>query len=189
MADYDDIVIPVQGQPISSASFGKKVRDYIIDLGARMSIREAAELLPASIGVTGGGVNTLAGGANVYTTFPSFPVSAIMTNPSTTFKLVVNVFFGCWMQTSAGDVRMGIALSGGLTISSPTIGANQPSGHGNYPFTQSTTSDQHMGFMQVTIPPSVAAVTFTGMGARSNAAATANVNYPTINIVPDRYTL
>jgi hypothetical protein len=45
MGTYDDIGIPVQGQPISSGSFGLKVRADIIDLDRRMSIVEGS-LLP-----------------------------------------------------------------------------------------------------------------------------------------------
>jgi hypothetical protein len=46
-----------------------------------------------------------------------------------------------------------------------------------------------MGFFQITIPPGAAAVTLTAQGARSNGTATAQVNYPTIHVAPDRYTL
>lgn len=45
MGTYDDIGIPVQGQPISSGSFGLKVRADIIDLDRRMAIVEGS-LLP-----------------------------------------------------------------------------------------------------------------------------------------------
>lgn len=190
MGSYDDIAIPIPGQKISVGTFGVPVRNAIRNLDSRVSLREAAELLPANVTAFGNGNNTLAGAATVYTTLPTNPASAVMANPSTDFNLVVNVFFGCWMSVTSGDVRMGIALSGGLTISPPNNpGVNQPSGHGLYPFTQSTSLDQHMGFMQVTIPPNVAAVTFTAQGSRSIGTATAQVNYPSINLVPDRFTL
>lgn len=37
MGLYDGIAIPVQGQPISSSNFGKKVRDAILDLDRRVA--------------------------------------------------------------------------------------------------------------------------------------------------------
>lgn len=188
MGTYDSLIaIPVQGQKVSSGAYGKPVRDAIIDLDRRLLLQEAASILPANVGAFGNGINTMVGAAAAYTTMPSFPVSVAMTNPSSDFDLVCNVFFGAWMQTSVGDVRMGITLSGGLTVSTPAPGANQPTGWGLFPLTASTTGDQHMGFMQVTIPAGAAAVTFTGVGARSNGTATAQINYPTINVVPDRF--
>lgn len=37
MGRYDDIGIPIGGQPISAGNFGQKVRDAILDLDARVS--------------------------------------------------------------------------------------------------------------------------------------------------------
>jgi hypothetical protein len=189
MGNYDNIAVPVLGQKISVGTFGIPVRDAIRDLDARMSLREAAELLPANVSQYGNGINVMVGGANVWTTMPSFPVSVVMTNPSSDFKLICNVFFGAWLQASVGDSRIGVALSGGLTVATPTLGPNQPTGWGLVPMTTQTTADQHMGFFQVEIPAGAAAVTFTAMGMRSNGTATANVNYPTIHVVPDRFSL
>jgi hypothetical protein len=187
MGNYDNIATPIDGQPASVGLFGVPVRDAIRDLDVRLSLREAAELLPANVGVFGNGINNLAGGAAAWTNLPSFPAVVAMTNPSADFDLVCNVYFGCWMQTSAGDVRMGIVLSGGVTVSPPAPGVNNVTGWGLMPMTTQTTADQHMGFMQVVIPAGAAAVTFTAQGARSNGAAAAQVNYPTINVVPDRF--
>lgn len=190
MGAYDTLIgIPVSGQKISVGTYGIPVRNAILDLDRRLALREAAETLPAKVSVMGNGANTLAGGANVYTALPTFPAAVSITNPSTEFSLVCNVLFGCWMLASAGDVRMGIALSGGLTVAANTLGANQPVGHGMYPFATSTTSEQHMGFFQMTIPPGAAAVTLTAHGARSNGTANAQVNYASIDVVPARFTV
>lgn len=45
MGNYDDIGLPVQGQPISSGAFGIKVRNYLIDADRRLSTLEGS-LLP-----------------------------------------------------------------------------------------------------------------------------------------------
>lgn len=188
MGTYDSLIaVPVQGQKVSSGAYGVPVRNAIIDLDRRLLLQEAASILPANVGAYGNGINTMVGGAAAWTAMPSFPVSVVMTNPSPDFDLVVNVHFGAWMSASAGDVRMGIVLSGGLTVSPPGPGANNVTGWGLMPYTSSTTSDQHPGFMQVVIPAGASAVTFTAQGSRSNGAANAQINYPTINLVPDRF--
>lgn len=187
MGNYDNIAVPIPFQPISVGTYGVPVRDAVRDLDVRLSLREAAELLPANVSGYGNGINTIVGGAAAWTTMPSFPIALVMTNPSADFDLVVNVHFGAWMSASAGDVRMGIALSGGMTVTPPAPGVNNVAGWGLMPMTSQTTADQHMGFMQVVIPAGAAAVTFTAMGARSNGTANAQVNYPTINLVPDRF--
>lgn len=45
MGNYDDIGVPVQGQPVSSGAFGNKVRGYLIDADRRLSAIEGS-LLP-----------------------------------------------------------------------------------------------------------------------------------------------
>lgn len=45
MGNYDDIGIPVKGQPVSSGAFGTKVRNYLIDADRRISTVENS-LLP-----------------------------------------------------------------------------------------------------------------------------------------------
>jgi hypothetical protein len=45
MGNYDDIGLPVKGQPISSGAFGQKVRNYLINADARLSAIEGS-LLP-----------------------------------------------------------------------------------------------------------------------------------------------
>lgn len=45
MGNYDDIGLPVKGQPISSGAYGIKVRNYLINADARLSAIEGS-LLP-----------------------------------------------------------------------------------------------------------------------------------------------
>jgi hypothetical protein len=187
MGNYDGIQVPVQGLPISSTQYGIKVRDAIIDIDQRMRIMEANLNLPASVSVQGFGTNTLASAANTWANLPTTPAVVAFTNPSTDFDLVVDVYYGAWLSVSTGDVRAGVALSGGVTATPNPGAANQPVGWGLFPLTTLSTSDQHMGFFQVIIPKSVAAVTFTMQGWRSSGAATAQVNYGSIYVVPRKY--
>jgi hypothetical protein len=43
MGNYDDIGIPVQGQPVSSGAFGIKVRNYLINADSRLSAIEGSQ--------------------------------------------------------------------------------------------------------------------------------------------------
>lgn len=45
MGNYDDIGLPVQGQPVSSGAFGIKVRNYLINADARLSAVEGNQQL------------------------------------------------------------------------------------------------------------------------------------------------
>lgn len=192
MADYDNISIPVQGQPISSGTFGIPVRDAILDLAARMAVREAAEDLPVAVSVANSSntTGTFSTAAATWAALSVNPISCVMTNPSTAFDLVCNVHYGAWMSIAAtAQARLGVALTGGVTASpSGGPGPNQPVGWGLFAETGSTALDQHNGFFQVIIPAGAAAVTFTIQGYRSVANATV-IQYPTIYVVPDRYQL
>lgn len=184
---YDDITVPVPGQPIPSSGFGIKVRNYIIELGQRMGVREAAEQIPAPTSGTGGNSNPITAAINVWQTIGPNGVAVNVTNPSTTFTMVCLVFFGGWMNiATSGNVRMGINVTGGVT-SDPEPGPNSPVGFGMMPLTSvAAVSQQCMGMFQLEIPPGVAAVTLTAQGQRS-VANTANINYPAINVIPIRY--
>jgi hypothetical protein len=194
MGNYDALIgVPVSGQPISVGAYGIPVRDAIIHMDERVSIREAATELPASASIANNGASgTWTAGAGVWATLPSNPISLAYTNPSTVFNLVCNVSYGAWIRsaTAGTQARFGLALSGGLTVATPAAGvANQPVGWGLFPTNGGNASlSQHMGFFQMIIPPSVAAVTLTAMGYRS-AANTVEFLYPTIHVVPDRYEL
>ena len=188
MADYDDIVVPVQGQPISSSGFGNKVRDYIIDLGVRMGIREAAEELPAPWSAAGGNNNQITAAINTWQTAGPNGVSLVVANPSLQFDLVCLVHFGAWMYiVTSGSVRMGLNITGGVT-SDPDPGTNSPVGFGMMPLTSSREVDQHSGMFQMVIPAGAASVTLTAQGFRS-VANNAFVNYPAINVIPIQYRL
>jgi hypothetical protein len=188
MGNYDSIGIPVQGQPISSSQYGIRVRDAVVDLDRRVSLLEASQILPDNVSAA----SSTSGISISWTlgTWQDLPsgVNASITNPSADFELVVNVYFGCWIAAGTQG-RLGLRLSGGITLATPNVGvANQPAGWGLFPVTTQASDDQHMGFMQVVIPPGVAAVTFTAMGYRS-AASAVTMSFPTIHLVPDRYQL
>ncbi len=193
MGTYDSIAVPVDGQKISVDTYGIPVRDAIRDLDIRMSLREAAELLPESVSAANmtNTTGTFSGTAATFSALTVNPISCIMTNPSTIFDLVCNVYFGAWMNVaSAAQVRLGVLLTGGVSAG-PNSGfgvPNQPVGAGLSPQSSSANLDQHVGFFQCIIPAGAAAVTFAIHGYRSSAVATV-IQYPTIYVVPDRYQL
>jgi hypothetical protein len=183
-----DIGLPIQGQPISSGSFGVPVKNAIDDLDARMSIVESNLVLPSPVNAFGNGTNAVTAAAGVWQTLASANAVANITNPSDVYNLICLIFFGAWQLTTTGDVRMGINVTGGV-VSDPEIGPNSPLGYGLTPQSTFTTSSQGMGMFKLVIPPNVAAVTLTAQGKRSAGSGGQNVNYPTIEIVPFRYEL
>lgn len=185
MGNYDNIQVPVTGTPISKSQYGNRVRAAIVDLDTRVSIIEANLSLPASVSGMGNGTNSVTATAGTWQTLTGAGITVQFTNPSPDFDLVCDVYYGAWMAASTGDVRMGVALTGGLTAT-PAPGVNQPVGWGLIAMTQQTTADQHMGYFQVTIPAGAATVNFIAQGYRS-AASTAAINYPTIYVVPRKY--
>ena len=187
MGAYDALIgVPVQGQPISSGGYGIPVRDAIIDLDARVSVREAAEALPAAVSAAGGSGNSVTAAINTWQTITPNGAAVAITNPSTTFDLMCLVFFGCWLSiATSGDVRMGINVTGGVT-SDPDPGSNSPVGFGLLPLTSSSSAQGQMGMFQLLIPAGAGAVTLTAQARRSVANA-ATANYPSINVIPWRY--
>lgn len=187
MGLYDGIQIPVQGQPISSGGYGIPARNAILDLDARVARVEANNVLPAPVNAFGNGTNQITAAINTWQTLATANAVANITNPSDTFQLRCLVFFGAWMTTSGGAVRMGLNVTGGVT-SDPEIGANSPLGYGLTPQSTNANSSGNMGVFQLVIPPNVATVTLTAQGHRT-ASSTQFVNYPTIEIIPFRYEL
>ncbi len=185
---YEDIAIPTPLQPASAGMFGLKVRSSILDIDARLRLLEGSLSLPPPVKVAPDGSNAISAAANIWQNLPTTPTSVAITNPSSIFEMLCHVFFGAWLQTSAGAVNYSIDVSGGV-VSDPTPGDNSPAGWGMLPTSTSVNRQQSMGYFLLVIPPSVAAVTLTGQGLRTNGSATASVSYPTIHCTPFRYQL
>ena len=182
MGNYDNIQVPTGAQPISASQFGVPVRDAIIKLDARVT---DIEDVPAAVADAGAGVNLITTAVNTWGDLPSFAPSVSMTNPSPTRNLICMVSFGAWMQCGAGTLRIGFAVSGGLTLSSGVGAGSGPIGWGEIPLTSTNASEQKFSMCTVTIPASgnpVPAV-FKIQAYRS-ATGTHNVNYPTIRVTP-----
>lgn len=142
--------------------------------------------LPDEVSASGASVNTLAGGAATWTNLPTNNISAVITNPSSTRDLLVQVSYGAWLDTSAGDVRFCIACSGGLTIGDG-IGVGGALSWGEIPSVAGTVATQCFATYTAVILAGAAACTFRARGYRSSGAATAHVNYPTLRVTPIRW--
>jgi hypothetical protein len=186
---YEDIQIPIHGQPADPDTYGVRVRNAILDLDQRLALREAAEELPSAVTATagGGGTNSIVSAINTWANLPTNGVTAQITNPSDLFNLRCLVLFGAWFDVAAtGSCRFSFNITGGVT-KSPGPGANNPAGWGLLPIEGGNGEvGQRMGAFQLLIPAGAATVTLTGQAYRT-AAVASQVNYPTVEIIPWRY--
>lgn len=113
------------------------------------------------------------------------PVAGTITNPSSTYALLVDVVVQAWVTASASDVRVSVAASGGVTFPA-TPGSGGPRAFGEVMIGGTVTTKQHLDF-SVEIPPGAAPVTFQVQAMRSAATGTQTVNYTTMRIKPRRF--
>jgi hypothetical protein len=188
MGTYDGIAAPISGQPMSVGMYGIPMRDAVRDLDVRVALLEAAQILPIAVRGSASGTNTLTPAINVWTNLPTNTWGTVqMTNPSTEFDLMCLVSFGAWMNNTAGSLRFGVLLTGGVSAG-PDPSTNSVAGFGMMPLEGANSqSVQHAGSFSLIIPAGAAAVTFTGQGQRSVASGTQNINYPTIEVTPIRF--
>jgi hypothetical protein len=143
--------------------------------------------LPDVVTAFGNGTNTIT--ATSFTDLPTTSCVAAITNPHSTASLVCLVEFGAWMSTTANSVRCCPRVSGSTTIAAG-IGAGGPLGWGEIPLAGNNANPQQcMGGATYTLPASATAATFTMQAMRDSASGTQVCNYPTIRIIPLRYSL
>lgn len=142
--------------------------------------------LPDEIVAFGNGTNTIVTGAATWGALPTTAASVVMTNPSATLDMLVEVAYGAWLSSTSGDVRLNVIASGGLTILDG-VAVGGAAGWGEVPQSTFATSGQFSGKYTCRIPAGAAAVTFVTRGYRSAAAGTQSVNYPTVRVTPLRF--
>lgn len=133
-----------------------------------------------------GGTNTFAGAASTWAAIPTSSPTAVITNPSATLDMLVEVSWGAWMSDTAGSLRLGLTASGGLTIAAG-VGTGGPVGWGAVPLTSSSTSQHCRAACKLFIPAGAAAVTFQCQGYRSVASGTQSINYVLLEVTPLRF--
>ena len=157
-----------------------------------MALRKGAKVdvldfdLPDPAGATAGGAGTNTVTATSWAVLPTNTVTVAITNPHPSADMLCWVSYGAWMSASASDVRMGLDVSGSVTIP-PGIGSGGPRGWGQILQATAATSQQFSGGCTVVVPPGTA--TFKAYAYRSAASGTQAVNYPTLDVVPVRYLL
>lgn len=157
-----------------------------------MTLRKGAKVdvldfdLPDPVGAAAGGAGTNTVTATSWAVLPTNTVTVAITNPHPSADMVCLVDFGAWMSASASDVRVGVDISGALTVP-PGIGSGGPRGWGMIPQTSTATNAQYSAAFPVTLPPGT--TTFKLYAYRTAASGTQQVNYAVIEVMPVRYAL
>lgn len=137
-------------------------------------------------GSTSGGVNISAGAG----TFGSIGISAAITNPSSVYKMIVDVQFNTFLQlTGTGFVHVGVAASGGMTFAANAYGSGGAIQQGDNIILPAPASGTGMGQISVEIPAGAATVTFTIWAMRTVADGVKGVNTSVIRVKPRRFKL
>ncbi len=138
--------------------------------------------LPSVVTGYGNGTNTIS--ATSWTVLPTFTADATISNPSTTYNLLVLVSYGAWMSSTTNAVRACVGASGGINIT-PGVGSGGAVGQGEILYHGGTAvvTSHHTSFTCV-ITAGSSAVTFSWYAYLDTAGGTQQVNYPTTRIVP-----
>lgn len=186
MGNYDNIQVPPPNGPISASQYGVRVRDAIIDLDTRVSIREAAEMLPD---VSANSINNVISvTSTAFTDLPSpGPLNLAVTNPSADFDLVVLISYSAWMNATASDCRGGLAASGGLSFTPNSFGTGGAITNSDNLFTASPNTSMQHNMLPVVIPAGAATVTFKLWAMRGAASGAQAFNYPILRATPLRF--
>lgn len=156
---------------------------------AGSKILAADFVLPAPVSGNGNGVNTIVAAAATWADLPSFPATAVISNPHPTLSLLVQVGYGAWLSATGTAVRTSVRASGGVTVASGPGAIFQ--GWGEIPFANFPSAGalyvQCHAIGYLTIPPGVGAVTLTAQGYRDAATGTTAVNYPSLRLTPQRF--
>jgi hypothetical protein len=142
-----------------------------------------ADELPALVSAAGAASNTIT--ATSWTVLPGGSLTASITNPSATRDLVCDLSYAAKVSASASDVRVSVALTGGLTVGA---GAVEPSWAYRlwYAGASLVTLQTHF---PITIPAGATAVTATMYAYRASATGTQQCDYPVILWTPLYYSM
>ncbi|MCT2281552.1 hypothetical protein M3G91_28510 [Micromonospora chalcea] len=135
--------------------------------------------------VAGSGLTTNAVTATAFTALPN-NVQAVMSNPSSKYRLLVDVVVQAWVAATTGDVRVSVAGIAGLTFPA-TPGAGGPVTFGEVIVGGVQMTKQSLEFA-VAIPTS-GSVTLQVQALRTVASGSQTVNYPTLRVKPRRFVL
>ncbi len=148
--------------------------------------------LPSPVSFSTGGIGTIVSAAGAWAAVPApgGPCEVSITNPSSTYKLVVDVCAQAWLSASGGtgNVQGMIVASGGLTWAGGSFGSGGAISNGeNMFFSVGASGISASSFITAEIPAGAAAVTFALHVLRSVADGTKTVLYPAIRVIPRRF--
>jgi hypothetical protein len=142
--------------------------------------------LPDAVGASAASPGTNTVTATSWAVLPSNPVTVSITNPHPDADMLCLVTYGAWMSATASDVRLALDISGALSVP-PGVGGGGAKGWGQVPMTSVSTAQQFSASFPVALPPGT--TTFKAYAYRPAASGTQAVNYPVIDVTPQRYVL
>ena len=142
--------------------------------------------LPDVVAEYGNGTNTIA--ATSFATLPSFPCEATIINPHPKAQMLVMVGFGAWGSASAGDWRCSVRIK---RSEQEYIGAGialgGSAGYGEIPASDLTTLTHEFATFTCALDPSPVPYVFQFYAMKSSGAATVDVRYATLRLIPLRF--
>lgn len=145
--------------------------------------------LPARVETPVAAVIGLAGVAGTWGPLAT-AVTAVITNPSAVYDLHVDVQISALVLVGSGtgNVQLGIAASGGMTITPASPGGGGAIAAGENFLISATVAGSSCQIMSpITIPAGAAATTFAMWGMRTVADGVKNISNPAIRIIPRRF--
>lgn len=143
---------------------------------------------PVSNGANGS--NTIT--STSYAALPTTPISVSITNPSSVYRLLVDVRISAWMASTVTTVELTASVngSGGMTFAAGSTG----NGHAvaqseNLLTTLGSTAQQYASSVPIIIPAGAAAVTLAMYAKRNSASGTQSLLQPVIRAIPMRFML
>lgn len=142
--------------------------------------------LPDVVAEYGNGTNTIT--ATGFATLPTAPCEATILNPHPKAQMLVMVGFGAWGSTSAGDWRASVRVKRSEQEYIGTgVAVGGSAGYGEIPANALTTFTHAFATFTCVIDPSPIPYVFQFYAMRSNGAATVDVRYATLRLIPLRY--
>lgn len=158
-----------------------------VDVDEGRPFRAMDYSLPDVVAEYGNGTNTIT--STSFVPLPSFPCEATILNPHPKASMLVLVGFGAWGQASTGDWRCSVRIKRSeQEYIAAGVAAGGSAGYGEIPASAITTINHEFATFTCELGPSPVPYVFQFYAMKSSGAATTDVRYATLRLIPLRYT-
>jgi hypothetical protein len=165
------------------ASYGTGLH---VDVDEGRLFRAMDYSLPDVVAEYGNGTNTIT--ATNFAALPSFPCEATIINPHPKASMLVLVNFGAWGSASVGDWRCSIRIKRSEQEYIGTgVALGGSAGYGEIPASALTVLTHEFATFTCELEPSPVPYVFQFYAMRSDGAATVDVRYATLRLIPLRH--